>query len=138
MAKKGDKRIGMYGRKWIFTGFSFALLLSFYGCLDRKEYAQSDIDALIEKEVEHRVEVFIRTKEERCMEDILKEANRLADSIMVTQAFFDRDTFSRPEKPLRPDKPHIRILQDTTPVKPLFRNNPNKILRGEAADTLGK
>lgn len=126
MVKKGGKRVGMCGHKWIFTGLSCGVLLSFYGCLDRKEYAQSDIDALIEKEVKQRVEVFIRTKEERCMEDILKEANRLADSIMVLQAFFDRDTFSRPEKPLRPEKPHIRILQDTTPVKPLFRNSPSQ------------
>lgn len=122
MAKKGGKKFQTYAGKWFFSGVSCVLLISFCGCLDRKEYAQSDIDALIEKEVQQRVEVFIRTKEERCMEDILKEANRLADSIMVVQAFFDRDTFSRPEKPLRPDKPHIRILQDTTPVKPLFQN----------------
>lgn len=124
MATKGGHRIRIRGSRWVFSGLSFVLSLSLCGCLDRKEYAQSDIDALIEKEVQQRVEVFMRTKEERCMEDILKEANRLADSIMVIQAFFDRDTFSRPEKPLRPDKPHIRILQDTTPVRPLFQNKP--------------
>lgn len=125
MATKGGHRITIRGSRWIFSGLFFVLTLSLCGCLDRKEYAQSDIDALIEKEVQQRVEVFMRTKEERCMEDILKEANRLADSIMVIQAFFDRDTFSRPEKPLRPDKPHIRILQDTTPVRPLFQSKPS-------------
>ena len=124
MAKKGPEKFGIGTGKWIIRGLSWILFLSVSGCLDRKEYSQADIDALIEKEVRQRVEMFIRTKEERCMEDILKEANRLADSIMVVQAFFDRDTFSRPEKPSRPDKPHIRILEDTTPVKPLFQSKP--------------
>lgn len=126
MANKGCEKYWKLPGKWFFWGLFLLLFPCLFGCLDRKEYAQSDMDALIEKEVEQRVEVFVRTKEERCMEDILKEANRLADSIMVVQAFFDRDTFSRPVKPFRPDKPHIRILQDTTPVKPLFQNNPSK------------
>ncbi|MEY4134134.1 MAG: hypothetical protein RL386_484 [Bacteroidota bacterium] len=108
--------------KWLLWAAPCLLPLLSSGCLDRKEYSQSDIDALIEKEVRQRVEIFIRTKEERCMEDILKAANQLADSIMVAEAFFDRDTFSRPEKPARPDKPHIKVLQDTTPVEPLIKS----------------
>ena len=107
--------------KWLLWAIPCLLGVLSSGCLDRKEYSQSDIDALIEKEVRQRVEVFIRTKEERCMEDILKAANHLADSIMVVEAFFDRDTFSRPEKPSRPDKPHIKVLQDSTPVGPLIK-----------------
>lgn len=126
MVNKGCEKYWKLPGKCFFWGLFLLLFPSLFGCLDRKEYAQSDMDALIEKEVEERVEVYVRTKEERCMEDILKEANRLADSIMVVQAFFDRDTFSRPVKPLRPDKPHIRILEDTTPVKPLFQHNPSQ------------
>lgn len=123
MSKTGfRKHLGPRG-KWQFRSILFLLILQCSACLNRKEYSQADIDALIEKEVRQRVALFIRTKEERCMEDILKEANRLADSIMVVEAFFDRDTFLRPEKPVRPDKPHIKILQDTTPVKPLFKTN---------------
>jgi len=124
MAESAIKGYMINTGKWITWVLSVLLFLPFYGCLDRKEYSQADIDALIEKEVRQRLEIFIRTKEERCMEDILEEANRLSDSIMVVQAFFDRDTFSRPEKPSRPDKPHIRILEDTTPVKPLFQSKP--------------
>lgn len=97
---------------------SIALLLP--SCLDRQEYSQEDMDALIQKEVDKRIADFIRIREERCQEDLLKEANRLADSMMIVLAFFDRDTFSRPEKPEKPERPELKILRDSSPIAPLF------------------
>jgi len=90
------------------------------GCLSKEEYSQEDIQALIDKEVEIKLQNYTRIKNERCQEDLIKEANRLADSVMVAEAFFDRDTAFRPPKPEKPEKPTLKTLKDTVRLKPLF------------------
>jgi hypothetical protein len=90
------------------------------GCLSNEEYSQADIQALMDEAVAEKIKSYTKIKAERCEEDLLKEANRLADSIMITEAFFDRDTAMRPPKPEKPEKPALQVIKDPTPVKPLF------------------
>ena len=100
-------------------------------CLTREEYSEADVNALMEAEVQKKLDDFRRVKEERCLEELLKEAGRRADSILINQAFFERDTTLRPPKPLKPEKPEIKAYRDTTPLRPLF--DPKK--KKPAADT---
>lgn len=93
------------------------------GCLTKEEYSEKDIQALIDQEVSVKLQNYTRIKNERCQEDLIKEANRVADSIMVAEAFFDRDTAFRPPKPEKPEKPELKGWKDTVALKPLFDRN---------------
>ena len=108
--------------------YLFLLLLP-SACLTREEYSAEDVQALIDKEVEDRVNTYTRIKKDACRDELLKEANRLADSILIAEAFFERDTTQRPLKPEKPEKPTFKISKDTTPIKPLFDRK--KLLEGE-------
>ena len=109
--------------------FFLTLLLLPSACLTREEYSAEDVQALIDKEVEERVSAYTRIKIDGCRDELLKEANRLADSILIAEAFFERDTTQRPLKPEKPEKPAFKISKDTTPIKPLFDRK--KLLEGE-------
>ncbi|MBK8879811.1 MAG: hypothetical protein IPN74_15115 [Haliscomenobacter sp.] len=111
------------------------LVFSLSGCLTREEYSQEDIQALIDEEVEKKMEQFTSTKLERCREELIAEASRIADSILIDEAYFERDTFLRPMKPEKPEKPKIKILKDTTALRQLF--DPRKVAENER-DTTGK
>lgn len=111
------------------VGFSLS------GCLTREEYSQEDIQALIDAEVEKKIEQFTSTKLERCREELIAEASQMADSILIDEAYFERDTLLRPGKPEKPEKPVIKILKDTTALRPLF--DPRKVAENER-DTTGK
>lgn len=93
------------------------------GCLTKEEYSEKDIQALIDQEVSVKLQNYTRIKNERCQEDLIKEANSIADSIMVAEAFFDRDTAFRPPKPEKPEKPELKGWKDTVALKPLFDRN---------------
>ncbi len=117
----------------LIVGSLLALFLS--GCLTREEYSQEDIQALIDEEVAKKIEQFTSTKLERCREELIAEASRIADSILIDEAYFERDTLLRPMKPEKPQKPEIKILKDTTALRPLF--DPRKVA-GNERDTTGK
>ena len=80
------------------VGFSLS------GCLTREEYSQEDIQALIDAEVEKKIDQFTSTKLERCREELIAEASQMADSILIDEAYFERDTLLRPVKPEKPEK----------------------------------
>ena len=113
--------------------FYLFLLLLPSACLTREEYSAEDVQALIDKEVEDRVSTYTRIKKDACRDELLKEANRLADSILIAEAFFERDTTQRPLKPEKPEKPAFKISKDTTPIKPLFDRK--KLLEGDKNTT---
>jgi hypothetical protein len=113
--------------------FYLVLLLLPSACLTREEYNAEDVQALIDKEVEERVNAYTRIKQDGCRDELLKEANRLADSILIAEAFFERDTTQRPLKPEKPEKPAFKISKDTTPIKPLFDRK--KLLEGDKNTT---
>ena len=80
----------------------------------------AEVEALIHKNAEERLESFRRIKMERCRESILEEATRVVDSLLIVEARLEKDSSGRPVKPVRPPRPDIRQLQDSSPVKPLL------------------
>ena len=81
---------------------------------------QEAVQALIEQTVEERLTKYRKIRYNKCREQVLEEANRLADSILIAQARLARDTMSKPQKPDRPDRPEIKQLLDTTPIAPFL------------------
>ena len=112
-------RLSLVRVKWTITGIVL-VLVTLSGCLSSEEYSQEDIQALMDEAVAEKIKSYTNIKTTRCAEDLLKEANRLADSVMIAEAFFDRDTAMRPPKPDKPEKPTLQVLKDAPPVKPLF------------------
>lgn len=97
-----------------------ALAVSTMACLSDKEYSQEEVEALMQSELERRIRRFRETRSERCYEQMLQEAVRQADSIMVVRA---REAVPDPGRPDRPDRPVRRTARDTLPVKPLFERD---------------
>lgn len=80
--------------------------------------------AYIEEQVEERLIEYKRIIDERCMERILEEANRQADSILLVKARLERgDSLSKPPRPDKPDKPEVKTIIDSVPVAPLFKDS---------------
>jgi len=108
----------------------FLLLLLCGGCLEKRD-REAELEALIEETVEKRLERFREVHRQRCREDIMEEAQRITDSILIVETR-RRQTRQRPE---RPEKPQLRRLRDSTAIGPIL--SPADSLP-EAPDTLPK
>lgn len=95
----------------------FILLVT--GCL-RERDRSAETEAIIQEAVRNRLETYEQVRMERCREDILEEANRITDSLMIVEARRQRDTSGRPSRPVRPEKPEFPVVEDTIPVRPLL------------------
>lgn len=95
----------------------FILLVT--GCL-REHDRSAETEAIIQEAVRNRLETYEQVRMERCREDILEEANRITDSLMIVEARRQRDTSGRPSRPVRPEKPEFPVVEDTIPVRPLL------------------
>lgn len=94
-----------------------SILLFFFSC---ESATHVDIDAVIEEKVQERLDEFERIIMQRCRNRALEEAGDLADSIIIERARLQRDTADRPLKPLRPDQPELKSLEDSLELAPLF------------------
>lgn len=94
------------------------ILLFLFAACNFAADEQIDISQRIDAEVEKRIALYTQTLNENCQERVLTEAVRRADSIITLEARLLSDTSF---KPIRPEKPPIQILQDTTPVKPFIK-----------------
>ena len=81
---------------------------------------QEAIQALIKAKIEERVANYARIKREKCFEKVLKEASRQADSILLVEARLNRDTLLKPPKPIKPEKPEILSLTDSSRIAPFL------------------
>ncbi len=90
--------------------------------------------SVIEEQVKERLALHRATKLRVCQEKVLAEASRLADSILIHQARLKRDTLSKPPKPFKPEKPEIKTLIDSVPVKPFFRDSTLELLDTSASN----
>ena len=83
---------------------------------------EAEIQALIDAKVTEKIEIFRKKRLAVCRERILKRANELADSIIMSKAINTTiiDNTERPNPPERPLRPIIKPPADTTPVKPFF------------------
>ncbi len=89
------------------------------GCIKKRD-RQAEIEVMIQQEVKDRLASYREARIRQCQEEILEEATRRSDSIMILEALLAKDTLSRPPRPDRPVKPEIRSLDDTTPIRPLL------------------
>ena len=111
------------------------LFLLCTACLAKKEYTEEEIKILMDQELKRKITAYRTAKITACQEDALREATRIVDSLLIAEAYFERDTFSRPPKPIKPTEgiPDIKG-PDTIPLRPLFEGKKKKV----KIDTLGK
>jgi hypothetical protein len=80
------------------------------------------VDNFVKQEVENRLASYKRILEQQCRDNILEEAGKLADSILISEARLKRDSLLKPPKPVKPEKPEIKQLKDSVNLYPLFRD----------------
>ncbi|HOY19386.1 MAG TPA: hypothetical protein PLC89_18905 [Haliscomenobacter sp.] len=111
------------------------LFLFCTACLSKKEYSEEEIKTLMDQEVNRKITDYRNAKIKACQEDALREATRIVDSLLIVEAYFERDTLSRPPKPVKPNEDIPKIKgPDTIQLKPLFEGKKKKV----KIDTLGK
>ncbi len=99
--------------------FPILLLLLLTAC-EEDDRNQKAVQAMIEEEVNQRLNNYREARMQRCWEDALEEASKQADSILLVEARQNRDTLGKPPKPSKPEKPEIKSVKDSLPVKPLL------------------
>lgn len=101
---------------------AFILLLA-AGCSGEKDRDQAAVERAIADEVERRLVEYKRIRLEDCQKAVMQEASRRADSILIARARLEKDTFMKPPKPLKPEKPTLKQLDDTLELKPILRDS---------------
>ena len=111
------------------------LNLLFSSCLSKKEYTDDEIQALIDGELQRKIDAYRKSKIDACQEEASRQATKIVDSLVIAEAYFDRDTFARPPKPIKPNEKAPEIKgPDTIQLKPLFEGKRKKV----KVDTLRK
>jgi hypothetical protein len=101
----------------------FAVLLLFvFSCSDGPDENQVAVESFVEQQVEQQLATYKRILLKQCRDNILTEAGRLADSILITEARLRRDSMGKPPRPVKPDKPELKTLKDSLGLDPLFRD----------------
>ena len=106
-------------------------LIVLYGCIglgslvacSEKPGTDQQRMAYIEQQVQKRIVEYRRILNDRCREDVLEEANRLTDSILLVRARLERGSLNKPPRPNKPDKPEVKTIIDSVPVAPLFKDS---------------
>lgn len=106
-------------RAYLLLTGSVATLLLLAGCQPERDRT-AEVQAMIQQEVDKRVDNYRQVVLQRCEDQMMEEAVRRTDSILLEEARNWKDTIAKPPKPLRPDRPALRPLLDTTPVRPLL------------------
>lgn len=96
-----------------------ALAVALSACLQERDRSE-EIAALIEQTAKERLDRYQQVRMERCREDLLEEATRLTDSILIAEARLEQSRADRPPTPHKPERPETRRLDDSIPIKPLL------------------
>lgn len=116
-------------------GFYLGLTLLSTACLSKKDYSEAEIQALMDQELANKIANYRSAKIKSCEEEALRKATQIADSLIIAEAFYERDTLSRPPKPIKPDEKAPEIKgPDTIQLKPLFEGKRKKV----KVDTMGR
>ncbi len=95
--------------------FLLLLLLVFTQC-------QDDKTALIAQKVQERVQEFRMKKKQECQQTLLLKAERMVDSLLLTEARQGlQDSLSR-MRPFRPIQPPDVPAIDSSKIAPLFKD----------------
>lgn len=109
-------------------GILLGLALLFSACLSKKEYTDEEIQALMDGELQRKIAAYRKSKIDACQEEAFRQATKIVDSLVIAEAYFDRDTLARPPKPIKPDEKAPEIKgPDTIQLKPLFEGKRKKI-----------
>ena len=100
--------------------FLIAFMVVVFVSCNKQEIQKEQIQALIEEEVIRRFEKYRAVRLRRCQDDIYEYASEIADSLLLIQARQARDTSGKPPVPIKPDKPVITEVTDTTPIAPFL------------------
>jgi hypothetical protein len=105
------------------TFFLFLPVCSFLLLSCRPEKPKISPEEEMARRVEEKVQTFIQTQEENCRSNLYETASRRADSLLIALAkSISRDSFPRPARLPRPDRPLVKPLQDSIPISPLWEN----------------
>lgn len=104
-------------KRWIQV-LVVAFLLT--GCLSDEEFSPEEVERLQQKALQLRIQQFRKVRERQCYEQLLAEAIRQADTLLVNEA---REAAPDPGRPDRPEKPRRRRPKDSLPVKPFFQRD---------------
>lgn len=77
--------------------------------------------ALIEAEIQRKIERFKHIKREECLKNMLDEAKNHVDSLVLIE-FNDLDTTASPQRPTRPVLDKKIILNDSTDISPIIND----------------
>lgn len=105
-----------------------SLMLLLPACLSKKEYSEEEMQVLMDKELQRKIAEYRDAKIKACQEEAFRQATKIVDSLVIAEAYFDRDTLSRPPKPIKPDEKAPEIKgPDTIQLKPLFEGKRKKV-----------
>lgn len=101
------------------TLFYFLLFsLLFVSCKDERNARA--VEALVQEKLQERLTEYERILVKKCQDEILAEASKIVDSILIKEAKLSKDTLNRPAKPAKPGKPNIITVLDSTPIAPIL------------------
>lgn len=109
----------MHRSPYLFLAFAalFFLLLAFQEPITRQQLIKEKIDGYVNN--------YRKTQEEKCRNEILERAGFIVDSLLIDRARSEKDTISKPPRPIKPDTPDRKRPKDSTAVAPLFRDSIN-------------
>ena len=99
--------------KYIF----FLLILPFFGCLKEDENKKQRIEAMISENVDQRIQEYISIRNSTCREDVLAEAVRRADSVLLEEARTERLQNINIDIPNKPISPSFALPKDFNQLK---------------------
>lgn len=102
--------------------FVSVLLFSAISCGDGPDENQIAVEAFLKQQVEERLITYKRILDQQCIDKVLEEAGKIADSILIAEARMKRDSMNKPPKPSKPDRPELKQLKDSLKLDPLFRD----------------
>lgn len=102
-------------------------MLTLTSCrFDDKAERRAEVQALTEDYIEDRIERYREASMRRCREDIMEEAQRRVDSLILLEARGALDTLLRPQPLEKPERPQVQSVQDTLPLAPFLRDTSDK------------
>lgn len=113
------------------------LVLGLTACLNPQEFSAEELQALVDTELEKKIQNYRQIKLNRCQEELETRANFIVDSLLFLQAQRQVDSLFSNNNKQKPNRPTLRQIQDRRPVAPLFDTIRVDSLKRTDKDSLG-